>query len=123
MLSVKKIDDHNYTKINVYQVAKKNPDQLIDVRTSSVYSQIARVGRQPAKTKERAILVGALNSARKLQKVNGTVVITEPKYIPMKAKDVVICFGDKVERLRKNSQIRVCVLPTEESKIRVEEFI
>ena len=106
-MAVKRAVGKRYTEINICQVAKKNPDQLMNVRTSSVYSQIARVGRYPEKTKEREILVGALNNARRSQKFNGSVVITEPKYIPMKAKDVVMCFGNKVDRLWKNSQIRV----------------
>lgn len=119
MLSVKKTAKSRGAKINICQMAKKNPDQLVDVRTSSVYSQIARVGRYPAKARERAILVGALTSARKTQKFNGSVVIIEPKYIPMKAKDVVICFGDKVERLWKNSQIKIALSSDEELEAKI----
>lgn len=84
-------------------MAEKNPSQLVAVSTSSVYSQIARVGRHPSKSKEMGILIEALNSARTSSKINGKVIIADPKYVPMKAKDVLICFGDKVERLRKNS--------------------
>lgn len=104
-------------KVNVGQVAQNNPDQIVDVRTSSVYSQIARTGRCPSKTKETAILVDALNSVRKSKTVNGVVVTIEPDYVPMKAKDVLVCFGNRVDRLRKNSQVKVIEVGT----VQVEE--
>lgn len=97
MLVTRRFDNKDYMKVSICQVAEKNPKQRVDVRTSSVYSQIARTGRNPSKTKERKILVSALKRARKSRIINGEVVITEPKYIPMKAEDVVSCFGEKKE--------------------------
>ena len=116
MLASKRSENKKYGKINIYQLAMENPEQWLDVRTSSVYSQIARTGRHHSKTKARAILVDALNNASKSSVINGKTVVIEPPYIPMKAKDVLICFGNKVDRLGANSQVRIEV-PIAEVKV------
>ena len=94
-------------RVNIRQLAAENPDRLVGVRTSSVYSQIARTGRCPSKNDERTILVESLNNARKVKINYGKKVTVEPTYVPMKAKDVLKCFGRKTDRLTANSQIKV----------------
>lgn len=105
MRTIKRVSRENYKKVNVRQLAKRNPEQIVVVRTSSIYSQIARIGRLSTKRKEQTILADALTSASRTKTVNGNIIKEEPAYVPMKVKDVMMCFGNKIDKLQDNSQV------------------
>ena len=85
------------------KVLAQNPDELIGVKTTRVYSQIARMGRAPYKQTERSILIGALEDARVRLTVNGREVKRDPPFVVMKAHDVTKCFGRQLENLPETS--------------------
>lgn len=88
-------------------LAEKWPDQIIGVKTNRIYSQIARVGRNPKKKDEIKILISALDNACEYIEVGNRTVRKEPLFIPMKAKDVVFCFGNQVDKWPNTSFIEL----------------
>lgn len=76
-----------------------NSNELIGVKTSRVYSQIARMGRNPGKQTERAILIDALERAILITTINGRDIKKDPPYITLTAQDVERCFGRQLEKL------------------------
>ncbi len=85
------------------KVLAQNPDELIGVKTIRIYSQIARMGRDPYKQTERGILIGALEDARVSLTVNGKTVKHDPPFVVMKANDVTKCFGRQLDKLPETS--------------------
>lgn len=78
---------------------------MIGVKTNRVYSQIARTGRNPHKNTEHAILISALEHASEVKRINGETVKIYPVYVPMKAKEIQLCFGRRIEQMPDSSFI------------------
>lgn len=93
-------------KITIKVIAQ-NPDSLIGVKTSRVYSQIARMSRDPRKQTERAFLITVLEESSVTTIVNGKTVKKDPPFVAMKAADVNKCFGKQVEKLPSASFIHL----------------
>lgn len=87
----------------IKKTIENNPEQLIGIKSNRVYSQIARTGRNPHKRVERAILISALEQASEVKGVNGKKVRVNPLYVPMKAKEIQLCFGKRVEQMPESS--------------------
>lgn len=85
------------------KVITQNPDKLIGVKTIRVYSQIARIGRDPRKQTERALLISVLEKSSVDLKVDGKIIKKDPPFVTMKAADVKRCFGRQVEKLTDTS--------------------
>ena len=81
------------------KIITQEPDSLIGVKTSRVYSQIARMSRDPRKQTERAFLITVLEESSVTTTVNGKTVKKDPPFVAMKAADVNKCFGRQVEKL------------------------
>lgn len=90
-------------KIMISGIAEKNPEQLIGIKTSRVYSQIARVGRAPNQQKKRNMLISALENARIVITVDGHTIKKDPKYVPMSADMIEYCFGKQIEKMPRAS--------------------
>lgn len=88
-------------------IAENNPKQLIGIKTSRVYSQIARMGRNPNKLTERALLISALEDASIKVRVNGRIIKKDPPYVPMKVDDIKLCFGKQFDRLPEASLVQL----------------
>lgn len=95
--------------MSAIQVISQKPDQLIGVKTSRVYSQIARVSRDSRMQLEKVILVDALEQSRIQVIVNGKTVKKDPPFIKMTAQNVKKCFGKQVEKLPKESFVKLTV--------------
>ena len=67
-------------KITIKVIAQ-NPDSLIGVKTSRVYSQIARMSRDPRKQTERAFLITVLEESSVTTIVNGKTVKKDPPFV------------------------------------------
>ncbi len=90
------------------RIANKDPESLIGVKSSRVYAQIAKTGRNPDQFSSREKLITALNTAITVKEMHGTVKVRKvPAYIPMAAKDVKICFGKEISRMPKSSFIDI----------------
>ena len=85
----------------------ENPDKLIGVKTTRIYSQIARVGRNPNKQTEKAILVAALERSRVEIVVDGKTVKKDPAFVVMKAHMVGRCFGKQIKILHENALVHI----------------
>ena len=97
------------------KVINQNPDELIGVKTTRVYSQIARMSRDPQKQTERVFLITVLEESSVKSIVRGRVVKKDPPFITMKAADIKRCFGRQLERLPDSSffnMSNVSVKPT-----------
>lgn len=94
-------------KLMITGIAEKNPEQLIGIKTSRVYSQIARVGRTPNQLKKRYLLISALENARIEIEVGGQTVKKDPKYVPMSAAMIEFCFGKQIKKMPKESFVRL----------------
>lgn len=101
--STKYKSDISHGEIADIQVISQNPEQLIGVRTSRVYSQIARISRDSRMQSEKAILVTVLEQSRIEITMNGKIVKKDPAFIKMTAHDVKKCFGKQVKKLPKES--------------------
>ena len=88
-------------KIMISGIAEKNPEQLIGIKTSRVYSQIARVGRAPNQQKKQYMLISALEDARVKIEVDGHTIKKDPKYVPMSAATIEFCFGNRIDKMPK----------------------
>ena len=89
------------------KVITQDPDKLIGVKTTRVYSQIARMGRDPRKQTERALLISILEKSSINLKVDGRIIKKDPPFVTMKAADVKRCFGRQVEKLTDTSFFNV----------------
>lgn len=89
------------------KVITQDPDKLIGVKTTRVYSQIARMGRDPRKQTERALLISVLEKSSINLKVDGRIIKKDPPFVTMKAADVKRCFGRQVEKLADTSFFNV----------------
>ena len=90
-------------RLVIKKAIENNPEQLIGIKSNRVYSQIARTGRSPQKSKERAILISALEQASEVKGVDGKRIRVNPVYVPMKAKEIQLCFGKRVEQMPNSS--------------------
>ena len=87
----------------IKEAIENNPEQLIGIKSNRVYSQIARTGRNPQKSTEQAILISALEHASEVKRINGETVRINPVYVPMKAKEIQLCFGRRIEQMPDSS--------------------
>ena len=87
----------------VRAVLEGDPNQVIGIRSSRVYSQIARTGRNPQKSVEQAILITALNNAILVKAGDGKTSKIDPVYVPMKAKEIRLCFGNRTNEMPDSS--------------------
>lgn len=92
-----------------------DPEQIIEIKTSRVYSQIARTGRNPNKATERTLLITALEDAIITTENNGRTIIKYPTHIPMKLNDIKLCFGKQSKQIIAASVVQNAELP----KIRI----
>ena len=90
-------------RLVIKKTIENNPEQLIGIKSNRVYSQIARTGRSPQKSTERAILISALEQASEVKGVDGKSIRVNPVYVPMKAKEIQLCFGKRVEQMPNSS--------------------
>ena len=88
-------------------ITDSKPEQVIGIKTSRVFSQIARMGRNPKKRKERALLISSLENASVTVHENGQIIKKYPLYVPMKAYDVMLCFGKQLERMPEASLVQI----------------
>ena len=79
---------------NMLRMAKGLLDesQTVTIKTSRVYNQIARMGRQPNKSTEKKVLINALERASTKKEINGRIVSMEPPYVEMKSYEIKLCF-------------------------------
>lgn len=73
--------------------------QIVTIKTSRVYSQIARMGRQPNKSTEKKVLINALERASTKKEINGRIVSMEPPYVEMKSDEIKLCFERQLDRI------------------------
>ncbi len=93
--------------IEIKAIAENNPEQLVGIKTIRVYSQIARMSRINNKPKEKAMLISALEDARVRINMGGKETKKDPRYIPMKASEVKLCFGSRVDKLHGDSFVYI----------------
>lgn len=86
-------------KQNIVKNFLKNPDEMVYVKTNRIYSQIARVSRDPLKQDERACLINVLEEARTVNMGKGKGLAKDPPFVVMSAGDVVKCFGHQIKVL------------------------
>lgn len=84
-------------------VLEGDPNQVIGIRSSRVYSQIARTRRNPQKSEEQAILISALTNASSVKESDGKISRIDPVYVPMKAKEIRLCFGKRIKEMPDSS--------------------
>ena len=90
----------------VLQLCANNPEHIVGVKSSRIYTQIAKSGRTPELRSSRIALTSALADAREIRTSNGQITVgKEPPYVPMKMKDVKTCFGNDISRMPKTSFI------------------
>jgi len=101
----------SYKVIDGNEVIKRtieNPEAMIGVKSSRIYAQIAKTGRHPEQASSKMKLIKVLGDSRKVTKSNGHVtLIREPTYIPMRAKDVQICFGEEIRRMPSGTFVEI----------------
>lgn len=73
--------------------------KIVTIKTSRVYSQIARMGRQPNKIIEKMVLINALERASTKMEISGRLVSMDPPYVEMESTDIKRCFGRRVDRI------------------------
>ena len=88
---------------DILAIAESNPERLIGVNTNRVYSQIARMGRNPDKQEAQAILISALEDAIVKIEIDGKTVKKDPPFVPVKAYDLKNCFGKQLKKLSESS--------------------
>ena len=93
--------------ITIKSISEFDPNHLIGIKTSRVYSQIARISRHPNKQTEKALLISALDRACIKSNVNGKIIKKDPPYGPMTADQIKLCFGGQVDRLPASSFIQL----------------
>lgn len=71
----------------------KDPETPVHIKTIRVYSQIARISKNPNKQEERTLLIKMLEDSRINVTVNGKTISKDPPFITMKAQDVKRCFN------------------------------
>lgn len=102
-----KTPKHVPETITIKTISDFDPNHLIGIKTSRVYSQIARISRHPNKQNEKALLITALESACIKSIVNGKIVKRDPPYVPMTADQIRLCFGRHVDRLPASSFVKL----------------
>ena len=95
------------TEITPVQVVSQKPDQLIGVRTSRIYSQIARISCNSHMQSEKAILVDTLEQSKIQVFINGRSVRKDPPFIKMTAQNIKRCFGKQVDKLPRKTFIKL----------------
>lgn len=88
------IATHNGSRAD-NQAILQDPETLVGVKTTRVYSQIARMSRCPHKQAERALLIAALEGSSIKSTINGKTIKKDPPFVTMKALDVKRCFGHR----------------------------
>ena len=100
-----------YKVIDGDEVIKRSietPEAIIGVKSSRIYARIAKTGRHPEQASSKMKLIKVLGDSRKVTKSNGHVTLTrEPTYIPMRAKDVQICFGEEIRRMPSGTFVEI----------------
>lgn len=93
--------------IKIKLIAEQHPEQLIGIKTSRVYSQIAHMSRATNKQAEKALLISALEDARIKVNIDGQKIRKDPPYVPMRADQIKLCFGLRAEKLPYDSFIHI----------------
>lgn len=94
-------------RVRGVQITEQHPEQIVGIKTSRVYSQIARMSRASNKQAEKAILIAALESARVNVNMGGQTVKLDPQYVPMRVDQVKACFGLRAQKLPYNSFVHI----------------
>lgn len=98
---------HQKKNIMIVEIIEKSPDKIIGIKTSIVYSQIARMGREQNKFAERKNLIAALEHAFANKSERRKIITREPEFVPMKASLIEQCFGSHLKRLPEDSWIEI----------------
>ena len=83
--------------------ATHTPDNLIGVKTTRVYSQIARMGRDPRKKAEHTFLINILEDASVQTSTNGKIKKIDPPFVVIKVREATKYFEQRTKDLQGSS--------------------